>query len=201
MAMNSRRDFLKAGTAALVCGSTVFGSSRLTAESKHNREYLNLPLGIQLYSVRELLPTDYDGTLKQIAALGYREVEAAGFYNHSANEAKQALQQAGLRCVSGHYSFNDLTERFGSNHCICKRWASTTSFARLLLIRIPHNIKVAILGVKLLYSRWTSGVGMRISSIKSAKRSTLPALNSAITTTRWRSTNKMVYCRTTNSCA
>jgi len=41
---------------------------------------LGLPLGLQLYSVRDVLPKDYEGTLKQLAAMGYREVEAAGFF-------------------------------------------------------------------------------------------------------------------------
>ena len=41
---------------------------------------MGLPLGMQLYSLRELLPKDFDGTLKAIAAAGYTEVEAAGFY-------------------------------------------------------------------------------------------------------------------------
>jgi sugar phosphate isomerase/epimerase len=106
MTMKSRRDFLKTGTTALLYGSTLLRNSALEAED--NTKYLNLPLGIQLYSVRNQLPTDYEGTLKQIAALGYREVEAAGFYNHSASQVKQAMQQAGLKCVSAHYSYNDL---------------------------------------------------------------------------------------------
>ncbi|HUZ05469.1 MAG TPA: hypothetical protein VMU62_08920, partial [Acidobacteriaceae bacterium] len=104
--MKSRRDFLKTGTAALLYGSAMMGNSALNAEGR--TKYLNLPLGIQLYSVRNQLPTDYEGTLKQIAALGYREVEAAGFYNHSASQVKQAMQQAGLRCVSAHYSYDAL---------------------------------------------------------------------------------------------
>jgi sugar phosphate isomerase/epimerase len=92
-------------------------------------KYLNLPLGIQLYSVRNQLPTDYEGTLKQIAALGYREVEAAGFYKHSASQVKQAMQQAGLHCVSAHYSYDDLNGHvdeivefmkvIGSRYIIC----------------------------------------------------------------------------------
>ena len=90
--MKSRRDFLKTGTAALLYGSTLMRDSSLNAQEK--AKYLDLPLGIQLYSVRNQLPTDYQGTLKQIAALGYREVEAAGFYNHTASEVKQAMQQA-----------------------------------------------------------------------------------------------------------
>jgi len=73
---------------------------------------LDLPVGLQLYSVRTLLPNDYLGTLKQLAALGYREVEAAGFYNHSASEVKDAMQQAGMRCVSSHYGHDALSTQF-----------------------------------------------------------------------------------------
>lgn len=104
--MHSRRDFLKSGSAAVLYGTAFLGGSKLTAQS------LGLPLGLQLYSVRKQLPTDYEGTLKQIAALGYRQVEAAGFYNHSAAQVKQAMQSAGLNCVSAHYSYNDLTKQF-----------------------------------------------------------------------------------------
>ncbi|MFZ0815965.1 MAG: sugar phosphate isomerase/epimerase [Candidatus Sulfotelmatobacter sp.] len=69
---------------------------------------LGLPLGLQLYSVRTVLPKDYEGTLKQMGALGYREVEAAGFFGHTPAEVKQAMDHAGLRCVSAHYSLKDL---------------------------------------------------------------------------------------------
>ena len=110
--MHSRREFLKTGAAALLCGSQAVSATGLLAQDHARTKYLGLPLGIQLYSVRALLPNDYEGTLKQVAALGFREVEAAGFYNHSASQVKQAMQQAGLRCVSAHYSFNDLQTQF-----------------------------------------------------------------------------------------
>ena len=55
-----------------------------------------LPLGLELYSVRDELPKDYAGTLKKVAALGYRDVEAAGFYGHSAAEAKAASTSVSL---------------------------------------------------------------------------------------------------------
>src|SRR5258708_39967704 len=64
---------------------------------------LGRPVGLQLYSVRTLLPTDYAGTLKQIGALGDKEVEAAGFFNMPVEQVKAAMQAAGLRCVSAHY--------------------------------------------------------------------------------------------------
>jgi sugar phosphate isomerase/epimerase len=69
---------------------------------------LNLPLGIQLYSVREQLAKDYEGTLDEVGRLGYREVEAAGFYNKSSAEVAQAMKKANLKCVSGHYGMPDL---------------------------------------------------------------------------------------------
>ena len=89
----SRRDFIKTATAAMLC------SGALGAQAKT----LNVPLGLQLYSVRDQLPNDYDGTLRQIGALGYREVESAGYFNHSA-DVKQSMSAAGLHLVSAHYS-------------------------------------------------------------------------------------------------
>ena len=103
---HSRRDFVKAGSASLLCGSALLHSSELFAQT------LKLPLAIQLYSVRELLPTDYAGTLKELGALGYREVESAGYYNHSVAEVKKALHDAGLNLVSAHYSSADLHKQF-----------------------------------------------------------------------------------------
>jgi len=69
---------------------------------------LGLPIALQLYSVRDLLPKDYEGTLRQLGMLGYREVEAAGFFGHSPSEVKQAMEHAGLSCVSAHYPLKHL---------------------------------------------------------------------------------------------
>jgi sugar phosphate isomerase/epimerase len=98
MTVVSRRDFVKgaAACAAMLEARDLWASP------------LGLPLGLQLYSVRELLPKDYDGTLRQVGALGYQECEGAGFYNHTAAEVKQAMAQAGLHCVSSHYSLQQL---------------------------------------------------------------------------------------------
>ncbi|MBB6145089.1 sugar phosphate isomerase/epimerase [Silvibacterium bohemicum] len=123
MLKHSRRNFLKTGTVSLLYGSALLQSAEAFAKA------LKVPLGLQLYSVRQQLPTDYDGTLKQIGALGYREVEAAGYFNHSAAEVKQALSGAGLSLVSAHYSSDDLHKQFdqilafnkelGVGHIVC----------------------------------------------------------------------------------
>lgn len=113
--MNSRRDFLKSGSAAALCGLAFFYGDGFAAENKGHTKYLDLPLGLELYSVRELLPKDYEGTLKQVAALGYQEVEAAGFYNRTPSQVKAAMRQAGLRCVSAHFSFDNLRNQIGED--------------------------------------------------------------------------------------
>ena len=58
---------------------------------------LGLPLAIQLYSVRQQIPQDFEGTLQQVSNVGFKEVESAGYFNKSASEFKQALDKAGLR--------------------------------------------------------------------------------------------------------
>src|SRR6202522_3828187 len=98
----SRRDFLRTASASAACGALWNSAPRLMANA------LGLPIGLQLYSVREILPKDYEGTLRQLSALGYREVEAAGFFGHTPAEVKQAMDHAGLHCVSAHYSLKDL---------------------------------------------------------------------------------------------
>jgi len=102
--MLTRRNFLQ--TSTVLCGAALLGTKRLNASP------FGLPIGLQLYSVRELLPNDYAGTLKQLAALGFGEVEAAGYYGLSVKQVKQALGDAGLRMPSAHYSYNDLHRDF-----------------------------------------------------------------------------------------
>jgi sugar phosphate isomerase/epimerase len=98
----SRRTFLKTASASAACAAVWSSAPRLMANP------LALPIGLQLYSVRDLLPKDYEGTLRQLGALGYREVEAAGFFGHTPSEVKQAMDHAGLNCVSAHYPLKDL---------------------------------------------------------------------------------------------
>jgi len=99
MSFTTRRSFLKA-TAAV---ATTIAARRLSAAT------LNMPVGLQLYSVRDLLPKDFDGTLHKVAAAGYTEVEAAGYYKRTAAEFRHSMDQAGLRCISTHHSMSLLT--------------------------------------------------------------------------------------------
>lgn len=111
-----RRNFLRNSAATLLFGSAALAGKDASASP------WGLPIGLQLYSVRAMLAQDYAGTLRQIAAIGYREVEAAGFYNQSPQQVKAAMSSAGLTCVGAHYSYNDLAKSLDQtidfNHAI-----------------------------------------------------------------------------------
>jgi sugar phosphate isomerase/epimerase len=121
MSRTSRRTFLQTGAASLVGASL---TPRRAQASPWGR-----PIGLQLYSVREMLAKDYAGTLRQVAAIGYKEVEAAGFYGRTAPQVKAAMSSAGLDCVGAHYSYTDLypaldqiiafNQQIGSRYVVC----------------------------------------------------------------------------------
>ena len=64
--------------------------------------------GIQLYSVRDAMQEDVRGTLRKIADMGYKYVEFAGFFGHSAEEIRQFLDDTGLVISGTHSSWEDL---------------------------------------------------------------------------------------------
>jgi len=106
MSITSRRSFLKAGGA--VAAAACAGADRLAAKSLRISMGLHLPIGLQLYSVRQLLAKDFAGTLGKVKAAGYAEVEAAGYYDRTAAEFRQAMDKAGLRCTSTHHPLDVL---------------------------------------------------------------------------------------------
>jgi len=104
MTLSSRRNFIK--STGVVAAVACIGADRLSAAP------LNLPIGLQLYSVRNLLPKDFQGTLNQLGAAGYKEVEAAGYFDKTAADFGNALQKAGLKCISTHHALTQLKAQF-----------------------------------------------------------------------------------------
>ena len=68
--------------------------------------------GLQLYSVRDVTEQDLEGTLKKVAEIGYRYVEFAGFFGHSAEEVKAMLDRYGLIVSGTHSGLGDLDADF-----------------------------------------------------------------------------------------
>ena len=64
-----------------------------------------LPVGLQLYSVRDFLQNDLEGTLKKVKDMGYDYVEPAGLYSYTAADFKAALDEAGLTAICAHVPY------------------------------------------------------------------------------------------------
>ena len=100
MRPSSRRTFLK--TTGAVAAAHLGSPAQVWARP------LKQPLGLQLYSIREQLPKDFEGSLAKVRAIGFTVVEAAGYYNRSASEFRKSMSDAGLRCVSTHHALKVL---------------------------------------------------------------------------------------------
>ena len=87
------------------------GSSPMFAA--YSRHTIN-PIGLQLYTVREALERNFEATLARVAAIGYREVEFAGYFGRSASEVRSSLRQTGLMAPSAHVSLEALGSSWGS---------------------------------------------------------------------------------------
>ena len=92
--MLSRRSFLVsagAGAAAGALSTSVFAN-----------HHIKIPLGIQLWTVKSEAEKDLEGTLRKLYALGFREIEFAGYYGKPAAEVGALLKSIGLTPVSTH---------------------------------------------------------------------------------------------------
>ena len=60
------------------------------------------PISVQLYSLREQAEKDFVGVLKRVAAIGYKGVEPAGFWNLTPKELKKIVTDLGMVISSTH---------------------------------------------------------------------------------------------------
>jgi sugar phosphate isomerase/epimerase len=99
--MTDRRDFIKAlGAAAL--GPPL----QPLAPSPYPRAPLRKldRIGLQLYTVRQQMEKDVEGTIARVAATGYREVEFAGYFGRAPRDVRALLDHHGLSAPSSHVS-------------------------------------------------------------------------------------------------
>ena len=92
---------------------TFIGGAAAVAAASAARFSFAMPLGlkpgIQLYSVREQMAKDFEGALAGVREAGFVEVESAALPKKPATELRKALDNAGLKCVSSHRGFVDVT--------------------------------------------------------------------------------------------
>src|SRR2546428_8990423 len=95
-----RRTFILSG--ALACGAAWLSRDG----SLVRRNSLGLAPGVQLWSVREQIKNILDGTLHNLAAIGYREVELFE-PPKSPGELGRKVEDAGLKSLAGHFDLKD----------------------------------------------------------------------------------------------
>jgi sugar phosphate isomerase/epimerase len=81
---------------------------------------LQMPIGLELYTVGKEMDEDPRGTLKQVAAVGYQEVELSPMSKVPAKELRQMLDDVGLTNPAGHYMLPDLLKDLDSKIAFAK---------------------------------------------------------------------------------
>ena len=79
-------------------------------------------IGVQLYTVRDAMKTDFEGTIAKVAATGYKEVEFAGYFDHAPKAVRALLDKNGLASPSCHVGY-DIVE---------KKWPETLEAAKIV---------------------------------------------------------------------
>ena len=120
-----------------------------------------MDIGIQLYSVRDSMEKDFEGTLKAISELGYTSVEFAGFFGKTADEVNELLQKYNLKLSGTHSSLDDLLNNYeetvafhkaiGNKHYIipcCDLWSQEKLDSFVDIVN-PLFDKLALNGITL----------------------------------------------------
>jgi sugar phosphate isomerase/epimerase len=110
----NRRTFIESTFATGVLGS--FPSKTFAATHQIEK------VGMQLYTVRDAMKTDFAGTIAKVASIGYKEMEFAGYFNHSPGEVRAILDKNGLTAPSCHVGY-DVVE---------KKWPETIEAAHTI---------------------------------------------------------------------
>jgi len=133
--MLNRREFIR--TSATAAAGTMLASTSLTAATFNNSKIKNV--GLQLWSIAKTLEKDFAGSIEMLSQIGYKELELfgpypfssekdktswkaitamvgftqSGYFNHSAKQFKEILDQHGLRTPAMHVGLDTLRNNLG----------------------------------------------------------------------------------------
>jgi sugar phosphate isomerase/epimerase len=128
----NRRTFIGSSLATTLLTSRptfVTGASGATAPTGAAEVSNKLDrIGVQLYTVRDMIKTDFEGTLAKVAEIGYSEVEFAGYFDHQPKDIRAALDRVHLTAPSEHVSYE----------VVQNKWPETLDAAHV----VGHNFVV-----------------------------------------------------------
>jgi sugar phosphate isomerase/epimerase len=129
----SRRTILKSGLVACVGACSLEAIAKGAEEVKKAIEAKKqIPVGLQLWTVREECKKDFAGTIAKVAKMGYKGVEFAGFYEKPAKEVRKMLDDNSLVCFGSHTSIDLLSN---------EKMAATMEYNHVLgnkFVIVPH---------------------------------------------------------------
>src|SRR5258708_34898483 len=106
----NRRTFLETATTVTAAALLANRIGWAAADHKIDR------LGVQLYTVRDQMKADFEGTLAKVAAIGYKEVDFAGYFDHPPKDARAILDRLGLVPPSTHGPYDVHTDNWPGQH-------------------------------------------------------------------------------------
>jgi len=129
----SRREFLQ-----LTATSTAMAA--LISAFKLQASPLGMPIGCQTWPVREMIGKDLPGTLKQLTVAGFQSIELyapvgyadscfAGLAKYKGSELRQILGDAGITCISSHFTMEELR----TNQEVSIAWAKDIGLTQMLV--------------------------------------------------------------------
>jgi len=127
----NRRTFLE--TAATISAATLFSSRFGWAAGEHK---IN-KVAVQLYTVRDLMKDDFEGTIAKVAQIGYKEVEFAGYFGRTAQQVKDILTKNGLTAPSTHVQYDELDDKFPS----VIEFSKTVGMSYIICPWIPEDVR------------------------------------------------------------
>lgn len=133
-----RRQFLRATaqTTAGVCAGGLLAACTSDSSDETPEAAAAAPsdaslpaVGLQLYTLRSVMEDDFRGALEEVAAIGYDEVEFAGYYDRTPNEIAALLDELGLTAPATHIPLKRLrtapdaviqmAKRLGHQYIVC----------------------------------------------------------------------------------
>jgi len=96
--MMNRRNFLRRASMGVTAAAVMSQFSEFLLAEPYGK-----PIGLQLYTLRDQLEKDVTDTIRQLAAIGYRDVEIYSLYGKAPAEFSKILKDNGITASSGHY--------------------------------------------------------------------------------------------------
>jgi sugar phosphate isomerase/epimerase len=133
--MNSRRTFIK--QSGILAASVALMPSLACSMEKAKHA-----VGLQLYSLRDLIPKDVKGIIAKVAEIGYKEVETFDyslknkFWGLDPKAFAALLKQHGLKAPSGHYEMDHFID--GKTPDVLKTYIEAANITGGEYITVPY---------------------------------------------------------------